>query len=172
MGVVERWMERAKQCPRTVVLPEGRDARVLRAARTLKDQRIADPIVLGKWEQIAAAAALERVDLEGIVTIDPATNDRTELYARRYAEKRAVDLPIARRVIAKPTFFAGMMVALGDAHTMVAGVATPTAIVIQAGALTVGFAPGVTTPSSYFLMSLPEFRGQKDKLFLSTPIAR
>src|SRR2546430_9254908 len=43
-----------------------------------------------------------------------------------------------------------------------AGVKTATANVIQAGALTVGYAPGITTASSFFLMILPEFRGEKD----------
>jgi phosphate acetyltransferase len=55
-----------------------------------------------------------------------------------------------------------MMVREGDADTMVAGVETATANVIQAGALTVGYAAGITTASSFFLMILPNFRGQAD----------
>jgi phosphate acetyltransferase len=54
-----------------------------------------------------------------------------------------------------------MMVKLGHADTMVAGVSTATANVIQAGALTVGYAAGISTASSFFLMILPEFRGRK-----------
>ena len=47
------------------------------------------------------------------------------------------------------------MVATGDADTMVAGVATATATVIQAGALTIGYAAGIETASSFFLMLVP-----------------
>jgi phosphate acetyltransferase len=65
-------------------------------------------------------------------------------------------------MVARPVFFGGMMVKQGDADAMVAGVSTATANVIQAGALTVGYAPGITTASSFFLMILPEFRGRKD----------
>ena len=49
---------------------------------------------------------------------------------------------------------------------MVAGVATPTALVIQAGALTVGLAEGISTPSSFFLMIIPDFQGEKQKPFI------
>jgi phosphate acetyltransferase len=64
-------------------------------------------------------------------------------------------------MVARPAVFGGMMVKLGHADTMVAGVGTATANVIQAGALTVGYAPGIATASSFFLMIIPEFRGRK-----------
>ena len=47
------------------------------------------------------------------------------------------------------------MVAAGDAAAMVAGAANPTRRVIEAGLMTVGLAPGIATPSSFFLMILP-----------------
>jgi len=59
-----------------------------------------------------------------------------------------------------------MMVACGDADASVGGVAGPTTTVIQAGILTVGLAPGMKTPSSYFLMTIPDFLGEKDKAFI------
>ena len=73
---------------------------------------------------------------------------------------------IARRMVAKALFHGGMMVACGDAHAMVAGAATATATVIQAGALTVGFAAGIETVSSYFLMIVPRFGEERDKVFI------
>lgn len=63
-------------------------------------------------------------------------------------------------MVKRPLYFAGMMVARGDAQTMVAGVASPTTLVIQAGVLTVGLAEGIETPSSFFLMVVPDFQGQ------------
>jgi len=58
-----------------------------------------------------------------------------------------------------------MMVACGDADTAVGGAAGATATLIQAGVLTVGLIPGIKTPSSYFLMVIPSFLGEKDKTF-------
>jgi phosphate acetyltransferase len=77
-----------------------------------------------------------------------------------------VKLGIARRMVKKPLFYGGVMVAEGDADTMVAGVAHATATVIQAGALTIGLSPGIETVSSFFLMVLPEFQGQADRPFI------
>jgi phosphate acetyltransferase len=68
--------------------------------------------------------------------------------------------------VVKPLFYGGMMVACGDADTAVGGVASATATLIQAGVLTVGLVPGIKTPSSYFLMVIPKFLGEKDKPFI------
>ena len=66
---------------------------------------------------------------------------------------------MARRLVGKPLYFGGMMVKLADAATMVAGVANPTRRVIEAGLMTIGLAEGIATPSSYFLMIVPDFLG-------------
>jgi phosphate acetyltransferase len=62
---------------------------------------------------------------------------------------------MAERTLRKPIYFGGAMVAAGDAAAMVAGAANPTRRVIEAGLMTVGLAPGIATPSSFFLMILP-----------------
>ena len=62
---------------------------------------------------------------------------------------------MAMRLLDRPACFGGALVAAGEADAMIAGAATPTRRVIEAGLLTVGLAPGVETPSSFFLMALP-----------------
>ena len=114
-----------------VVLPETDDERIVAAATQLRDQSIAEAILL----------------------TDPATSPRLEHYAALYLAGRVDANPkIARRLAAKPLFHAGLMVKGGDADALVAGVAHPTARVIEAGMMTIGLAPGMTTPSSFFLM--------------------
>jgi phosphate acetyltransferase len=73
---------------------------------------------------------------------------------------------IAARLIAKPLYFAGMMVRQGDAHAMVAGAGNPTRRVIEAGLMTIGLAAGIALPSSYFLMLVPDFLGKGPKAFV------
>ena len=63
---------------------------------------------------------------------------------------------MARKLAAKPLFHAGLMVKAGDADAMVAGVANPTARVIEAGLMTIGLAAGIRTPSSFFVIVLPQ----------------
>jgi len=163
MSVVNQFVEKVKGRGLSVVLPEGGDARIVQAARRIKDQQLAEPIVVGKMEQVEAAVAEAGVSLDGITVIDPRTSDRIEAYAEQYMQRRDVAPPIAARLVKKPLMYGGMMVARGDADAMVAGAASATASVIQAGALAVGYAEGINTPSSFFLMVIPELEGERDK---------
>jgi phosphate acetyltransferase len=162
MELIERFMAAVKGRGLTVVLPEGSDSRVIQAARRLVDEQIARPIVLGTSEEIEQATKQANVPLDEVRTINPLDADTFETYAAAYAADRSLNERVARRMVARPVVFGGMMVKLGHADTMVAGVSTATANVIQAGALTVGYAPGIATASSFFLMILPEFRGRQD----------
>ncbi len=166
MGIVDRFIKQAKTKTGSVVLPEGTDERIIQAARQIKDDGIADPILLGAAEEVQTAAKQAGVSLDGIQVIDPKTSDKLEAYTAIYAKSREMKATIAARMVKRALFFGGMMVAQGDADTMVAGVAHATATVIQAGALTVGYAPGIETASSFFLMVIPDFQGQKDKPFI------
>ncbi|MBL7153193.1 MAG: phosphate acetyltransferase [Phycisphaerae bacterium] len=167
MDIIESFGERARGKNLAVVLPEGRDERIIRAARRLKDDNIAEPIVLGRPDRIEAAVEKAGADLDGITVINPKENDKLDGYAEQYCLRRA-DIPVAvaRRIVSKPLAYAGMMAASGDADAVVGGVAGATASVIQAGVLTMGLAEGINTPSSFFLMLIPNFLGEKDKPFI------
>lgn len=166
MSVISKFVESAKQRSLTVVLPEGRDERVIAAARQMKDEGIAGAILLGDQAEIDTEAARIGVGLDGIEIVNPKESDRLDEYTAAYVEGRDLSPKVAKRMVKRPLYFAGMMVAKGHADTMVAGVATPTALVIQAGVLTVGLAEGIGTPSSFFLMIIPEFQGEKQKPFI------
>lgn len=167
MDIIEIFKVRARGKGFSVVLPEGRDERIIQAARRLIDEKIARPIVLGSPAQIETAVSRAGVGLDGIETIDPRTSERLEFYAQQYSRRRKGISPVvAKNIVRKPLFYGGMMVACGDADTAVGGVASATATLIQAGVLTVGLLPGIKTPSSYFLMIIPDFLGEPDKAFI------
>jgi phosphate acetyltransferase len=159
--LVSQFITAAKGRGRTVVLPEGSDARVIAAARRIADEQIAAPIVLGTADELAQSAGEAGVSLTGIRTIDAAEAKELDSYTAAYAAERGLKEGVAKRMVARPVVFGGMMVKRGDADTMVAGVRTATANVIQAGALTVGYGEGITTASSFFLMIVPKFRGRE-----------
>ncbi len=158
MEIVETLISAARRRAGAVVLPEGDDPRILVAARRLRDRDIARPVLLGAPEAIAAAAERAGVSLDGIETVSPGRDDRAEALARAYANARGTDPRIARRLMRKPLYFGAMMVASGVADALVAGVANPTRRVIEAGRLAIGLAPGLATPSSFFLMVMPDGR--------------
>jgi phosphate acetyltransferase len=130
VDLLERLFERARRQPRRIVLPETGDERIVEAARRLKEEGIAEPIL----------------------PADPERDPRLDAYATLYPGNPK----IARRAVGKPLIHAGMMVKVGDADAMLAGAAHPTARVIEAGLMTIGLAEGIRTPSSFFLMLLKE----------------
>jgi phosphate acetyltransferase len=159
--LITQFITAAKGRGRTVVLPEGGDVRVIAAARRLADEQIATPIVLGTADEIAQSAGEAGVSLNGVQTIDTTEAKELDSYTAAYAAERGLKEGVAKRMVARPVVFGGMMVKRGHADTMVAGVRTATANVIQAGALTVGYGEGITTASSFFLMIVPKFRGSE-----------
>jgi phosphate acetyltransferase len=166
MSITTSFIEAAKARSLSVVLPEGQDERVIRAARRMKDEGIAAPVLLGDVPSIQTSASTAGIGLEGIRIVTPGSSDQLQAYTQAYVNGRDLNPQVARRMVKRPLYYAGMMVAGGDADTMVAGAANPTTLVIQAGVLTVGLAEGIQTPSSFFLMILPEFQGEKNKPFL------
>ena len=167
MSILDEFAETVKGRGLSVVLPEGRDPRIIQAAQAMRERGLAEPIVLGKLEQVEAAAQEAGIDLKHINVVDPRTSDRLDDFALQYVGDRDDISPaVARRMVTKPMFYGGMMVATGEAHTLVGGAASATATVIQAGTLTVGLAAGIETVSSYFLMIIPDFQGQQDRPFV------
>lgn len=167
MDVIEQFVSEARGRGGRVVLPEGCDRRVLRAARRLADEKLALPILLGAPEAIAQAAVEAGIKLDGIEQRCPQTDPELGEFADMVSSSRdKMSREMATRLMLRPLYFGGMMVANGAAGTMVAGVAIPTRRVIEAGMMTVGLAEGIRTPSSFFLMVVPNFLGQGPRSFI------
>ncbi len=156
MEIVARCREAVSGRGLKVVLPEAEDERILRAARRIADERLAIPVLLGEADSIAARASELGVSLSGLDIRDPAQDAQSKSFAEMLVATRERMTPVmAGRLLNKPLYFAGALVAAGEAAAMVAGAANPTRRVIEAGLMTVGLAPGVATPSSFFLMLVP-----------------
>ncbi len=145
--ILQACIARARAAGKRLVLPEGEDERIQRAARRIGEEGIARPILLSEAP----------LSLPGVEVRVPSASERIATYARAYIARRPnTSEKVAHRIVAKPLFHAGMMVLAGDANAMLAGVAHPTARVLEAGMMTVGLAEGIRTPSSFFLMVLPD----------------
>ena len=167
MHIIESCVARARRSCKRLVLPEGHDERIVRAARRLLDDGIARPILLGSPDEVRAAAQRAGVALDGISVIDPKQSGRVGAYGELYSAGRpGANASLAQRLVRKPLFHAGMMLRAKDADAMIAGVDSTTARVIEAGLMTVGLADGIRTPSSFFVMIVPGCSGQNDQTLL------
>jgi len=156
MDIIERLVERARAHRRTIAFPEAVDPRTLRAARRLHERGIARPVLIGERPEIEAAAEGAGVRLDGIESVSPTASGAIDGYAALYVEGRPRSGErVARRLLARPLFFAAMAVRAGDADALVAGANQPTARVIEAGLMSVGLADGIANPSSFFLIVPP-----------------
>jgi phosphate acetyltransferase len=146
-----------------VVLPEGEDERILAAAVRLAREDLARPIVLAS--DIAAArsrlSALSDGRPDDAIDVRAPETDEAHphLAAHVAATRERMNERTAARLVRKPLYFGGALVAIGQAEALVAGVGNPTRRVIEAGLMTIGPAPGIATPSSYFLMIVPGVGG-------------
>jgi len=127
-GLMRQIIDKACTDPKRVVFPEGHDDRVVKAATVLAHEGIAQPILIGKRDQIERIAASAAIDLDGIEIIDPPAHPRLDHYAEAFQclmERRGVTRPEARRRMFSHTRFALMMLREGDADALVMGAIKP-----------------------------------------------
>ena len=152
-------LERARANRRHIVLPEGDDERVLRAASTLLSRQVVDLTLLGNEAQVRARAAAAGVDIGGATVIDPSSSELVEGFAEEYARLRAhrgVTVDVARDVVRDVSYFGTMMVHAGHADGMVSGAAHSTAHTITPSFEIIKTAPGTDVVSSVFFMALAD----------------
>ncbi len=153
---VEELKSRATKVRRTIVYPEPADPRIRQAAEHVAEEGIADPLLIGP-----SADLPERLS-PGVRALPIEDPERLERFALHYAGRRHVSEKLAARMVRRPLIHGAMMVALGCADGMVAGIAHLTGSVIQAAQLVVGLREGIRRPSSSFIMVLPRLGDRRD----------
>ncbi len=126
-----------------IVFPEGTSTKVLKALKTLVDEKICTPILLGYPERVRdKIQALELKSLENVQIIHPAASPNFKAYAQELYKKRqrkGVNLTEAERLMAEPNYFAAMMVDRGDADGMVSGASQNYSEAVRPILQTIGF---------------------------------
>ncbi|WP_371527099.1 phosphate acetyltransferase [Streptomyces sp. NBC_01283] len=152
-------LEQARSDKRRVVLPEGTEERVLRAADVLLRRGVCDLTLLGPVEQIRKKAADLGVDLADSQLIDPQTSELRDAFAAKYAELRAhkgVTVELAHDVVADVNYFGTLMVQEGFADGMVSGSVHSTAATIRPAFEIIKTKPDASIVSSVFFMCLAD----------------
>ncbi|WP_069386993.1 phosphate acetyltransferase [Cellulosimicrobium cellulans] len=152
-------LSRARADRRRVVLPEGDDDRILRAASTLLGRQVADLTILGDEARVRARAAELGLDIDAATVLSPHDPELVERFAVEYARLRAhkgVTVEEARERVQDVSYFGTMMVHLGLADGMVSGANHTTAHTIKPSFEIIKTQPGVSVVSSVFLMCLQD----------------
>ncbi len=152
-------LDRARADRQHVVLPEGGDDRILRAASTLLQRGVADLTILGEEPAIRGRATELGLDLDAAAIIDPHDPVLLEKFAAEYTQMRkhkGMTVERAREIVSSVSYFGTMMVQLGLADGMVSGAAHTTAHTIKPSFEIIKTTPGVSNVSSCFLMCLED----------------
>ena len=158
-------IDRAKADKKTIVLPEGNDERILEAAQEALAQGIANIIILGDADEIAAKG----YNLEGATIIDPATSDKQEEFANLLYELRkakGMTPEEAKELVKDPIHFAVLMVKSGLCDGLVGGACHATIKILSPSLKIIKTAPGEPMVSSFFIMDVPGSEFGENGLFL------
>ena len=152
--------EKAKKNPKIIVLPEGEEPRMIKAAETIINEGFASLILLGSEENIKSKARELRIDLSNkIKIISPKDSEKLKEYAESYYQLRkhkGVSLEEAYQLLENPLYFGALMVYHDDADGLVAGSINATGDVFRPALQTIKTAPGINIVSSSFVMVVPD----------------
>ena len=151
MSFIESIKERAKSAKKRIVLPETMDERVIKAAMKVRDEQIAEIVLIGRPSY--------DIDLKEIEIIEPLNNQLTdqlanELYKLR--KDKGMSLEQAKDLlITDYMYYACMLVKMGYADGVVSGACHSTANTLRPSLQIIKTKPGVSLVSAFFLMVVP-----------------
>lgn len=152
-------LDRARADRKRIVLPEGDDDRILKAAGRLLQRSVAELTILGDEPSVRARAAELGVDLSDAKVINPQTSELCDQFAAQYAELRkhkGVTVEQARETIHDVSYFGTMLVHNDMVDGMVSGARHTTAHTVRPAFEIIKTLPDVSTVSSIFLMCLAD----------------
>ncbi len=161
-------MEKARRTPARIVLPEGDEVAVVRAAQRIVDERIGQPVLLGSEGQIRRIAADHGIDLAGCEIVDNYTSPNLPQFAQRLYElrmRRGVTPRTAAKEVRRRTIFGMLMVEMGLADGIVSGIGKSYPDTVRPALEIIGTRPGTKRATALMAMIAP------DQLFLLTDTA-
>jgi phosphate acetyltransferase len=152
-------VEQAKSNRKHIVLPEGTEERILRAAEILLLRGVADLTLLGPIKEIEQKASFLGLSLNGAAFLDPTDPGRRGDYAHTYYELRkhkGISEQMAFDLVADVAYFGTLMVHRAEADGLVSGAVHTTAHTLRPAFEIIGLKPGFSLASSIFFMCLPD----------------
>jgi malate dehydrogenase (oxaloacetate-decarboxylating)(NADP+) len=153
--IIRPMMNRARYNLRRIIMPDGTNPRLLRAAQLMVDERLCQPVLLGPEWKIQHRARAHNVDLSGIEIVEVEDNEVFDTFARELWElrqRKGLTMQAARHLLRNHTVYGCMMLRKGSAHGLLGGLATPYAHTIRPALQILDRAPGVKVISGAYAM--------------------
>jgi len=170
MAVIDELKVRAAKAAKTLVLPEGQDARVVAAAnQALAEKVVAKVIVLGSEEEIGAACAQAGITDRAFESLDYLASPLFRQFSDEFLEMRrakGMTPEKAEATMKNRIYFGAMMCRHNMVDGLVAGSIASTADMLRAAFHCIGTMPGIKSASSTFLMDLKSPTASGDNFLL------
>ncbi len=137
---------RARSAPKRIVFSEGEHPKIIRAAHQIIEERIAQPILIGRPEIIEARSKELGLALRDTVIIQPEASSKLQDYASalyNLRQRRGITRSEAHEQIVNPNYFGAMMVRMADADGLLAGVSQHYPDTIRPALAIINTRPGV-----------------------------
>ena len=161
-----RLIETLKKDPKTIVFTEGTDPRILEASARLLSGNFLKPILVGKKEEVLAAAEKSGFNVNGAEIIDPETYEGMDAMVETMVELRKGKMSAeeCRAALAKGNYFGTMLVKMGKADCLLGGATYSTADTVRPALQLIKTKPGNKIVSSCFIMVRPGASGGNEVL--------
>ena len=159
---------RAISNPKRVVFAEAEHYKILKAAQQVKDEGIAEPILLGRRAVISRMIEENALELDGVTIIDPKSEEEKErryIFGEEFYKKRqrkGVTLYEARKLMRERNYFGAMMLELDHADALISGITRNYPNTIKPALQIIGTEDGVEKVAGMFIMNT-----KKGTLFLA-----
>jgi len=166
--IIDRIIKKAKEDIKTIILPEAEDPRVLKAARTIKDNEIAKIILIGDKFKALRKAKIHNVNIDDIDFISPIESDFYEEFVQFLYELRkdkGMTVNQAREYVLDPVYFGVIMVKKGLADGLVSGACHSTADTLRPALQIIKAKKGSKLVSSFFLMDIENPKYEREYIF-------
>lgn len=143
-----------------IVLPEGKEPRILEAASRLHKEGILVPVLVGSVDAIKAVAAEKNIDIEGVEIFDPANYDEFDAMVDSFVERRKGKATIedAKKKLLDENYFGTMLTYMGKVDGMVSGAVHSTGDTVRPALQIIKTKPGVSRTSGAFVMMKDDTR--------------
>ncbi len=168
MSIMDSLKAKAKANKKTIVLPESMDKRTFAAAEQILKEDIANLVIIGTPEEIAANG--KGYDITGATIVDPFTDPNRQKYIDKFVElrsKKGVTPESAEKMMTEDyMYYACLMCKCGDADGAVSGACHSTGNTIRPALQLLKTKPGISSVSGFFLMEVPDCKFGDNGLFV------
>ncbi|MBO6133325.1 MAG: phosphate acetyltransferase [Lachnospiraceae bacterium] len=163
-------IQKLKKDPKKIVFTEGSDPRILEASSRLLASSFLVPILLGKRDEVEAAAEEAGYNIRGAQVIDPEDYDRFDEMVDLFCEIRkskGMTKEQAEPILRRGNYFGTMLVKMGVADCLLGGATYSTADTVRPALQIIKTKPGNSIVSSCFILVRPSATGENEVLAMA-----